>query len=109
MAGQACQPDNGAAYGEVTILTNAYSAEYGRGGGSVTNVISKGGSNEFHGSAWELNRNTYYSAIPADQGFGGGRGSNPSPPTCVPPNLGNPADNENVFRYAFGGRILNDK
>ncbi len=63
IAGQAFQPDNGAAYGEVTILTNSYSAEYGRGGGSVTNVISKGGSNEFHGSAWELNRNTYYSAM----------------------------------------------
>jgi hypothetical protein len=109
IAGQAFQPDNGAAYGEVTILTNSYSAEYGRGGGSVTNVISKGGSNEFHGSAWELNRNTYYSAIPADQGFGGGRCSNPNPPICVPPNVGNPVDNENVFGYAFGGRIIKNK
>ncbi len=52
IAGQAFQPDNGAAYGEVTILTNSYSAEFGRGGGSVTNVISKGGSNDFHGSCW---------------------------------------------------------
>jgi outer membrane receptor protein involved in Fe transport len=109
IAGQAFQPDNGAAYGEVTILTNAYSAEYGRGGGSVTNVISKGGSNDFHGSAWELNRNTYYSAIPADQGFGGGRCSDPHPPICLPPNVGNPVDNENVFGYAFGGRIIRNK
>jgi Carboxypeptidase regulatory-like domain/TonB dependent receptor len=95
IAGQAFQPDNSAAYGEVTILTNAYSAEYGRGGGSVTNVISKGGSNDFHGSAWELNRNTYYAAIPADQGFSG--------------VTKNPVDNENVFGYAVGGRIIKNK
>jgi outer membrane receptor protein involved in Fe transport len=105
IAGQAFQPDNGAAYGEVTILTNAYSAEYGRGGGSVTNVISKGGSNDFHGSAWELNRNTYYAAIPADQGFGGVC-SNPGP-NCS--SVGNPVDNENVFGYAIGGRIIKNK
>ncbi len=95
IAGQAFQPDNSAAYGEVTILTNSYSAEFGRGGGSVTNVISRGGSNTFHGSAWELNRNTYYSAIPADQGFNGVKK--------------NPVDNENVFGYAFGGPILKNK
>src|SRR6266436_6137243 len=95
IAGQAFQPDNSAAYGEVTILTNSYDAEYGRGGGSVTNVISRGGSNIFRGSAWELNRNTYYSAIPADQGFNGVKK--------------NPVDNENVFGYAFGGPILKNK
>src|SRR5258707_12165505 len=106
MAGQACQPDNGAAYGEVTILTNAYSAEYGRGVGSVTNVISKGGSNEFHGSAWELNRNTDYSGIPADQWVGGGGFSNPNPPILVPPNVRNPPANENKFVHAFGGRVI---
>jgi Carboxypeptidase regulatory-like domain/TonB dependent receptor len=111
IAGQAFQPDNGAAYGEVTILTNAYSAEYGRGGGSVTNVISKGGTNDFHGQAWELSRNTYFAAIPADQGFGGGRCSNPNPPTCTIANgnVGNPVDNENVFGYAIGGRIIKNK
>lgn len=105
IAGQAFQPDNGAAYGEVTILTNAYSAEYGRGGGSVTNVISKGGTNDFHGQAWELSRNTYFAAIPADQGFGGVC-SNPGP-TCS--SVGNPVDNENVFGYAIGGRIIRNK
>jgi hypothetical protein len=95
IAGQAFQPDNAAAYGEVTILTNSYAAEFGRGGGSVTNIISKGGSNSFHGQGWELNRNTYYAAIPADQGFNG--------------VTKNPVDNENVFGYAFGGPILKNK
>lgn len=95
IAGQAFQPDNQEAYGEVTVLTNSYSAEFGRGGGSVTNVISRSGSNTFHGSAWELNRNTYYAAIPADQGFAG--------------VTKNPVDNENTFGYAFGGRIIRNK
>jgi hypothetical protein len=105
IAGQAFQPDNAAAVGEVTILTNSYSAEFGRGGGSVTNVISKGGSNDFHGQAWELNRNTYYSAIPADQGFAGVC-TNPGP-NCI--SVGNPVDNENTFGYAIGGRIIKNK
>ena len=42
----------------MAILTNSYGAEYGRGGGSVTNVIYKGGTNRFHGSAWELATNS---------------------------------------------------
>lgn len=105
IAGQAFQPDNQEAYGEVTVLTNSYSSEFGRGGGSVTNVISKSGSNTYHGSAWELNRNTYYAAIPADQGFAG---------VCADPrpgcaSVGNPVDNENVFGYAFGGHIIRNK
>jgi len=105
IAGQAFQPDNQEAYGEVTVLTNSYSSEFGRGGGSVTNVISKSGSNTYHGSAWELNRNTYYAAIPADQGFAGVC-ANPRP-GCA--SVGNPVDNENVFGYAFGGRIIRNK
>jgi hypothetical protein len=105
IAGQAFQPDNQAAYGEITILTNSYAAEYGRGGGSVTNVISRGGTNTFHGSAWEQNRNTYYASIPADQGFSGVC-ANPGP-NCS--SVGNPIDNENVFGYAAGGPILKNK
>src|SRR5579859_426615 len=56
--GQAFQPTNAEAISEVAILTNSYGAEYGRGGGSVTNVIYKGGTNNFHGSAWELATNS---------------------------------------------------
>ena len=71
ISGQAFQTDNPQAVKEVTILTNAYSAEYGRGGGSVTNEISKTGTNTFHGEAWELNRNNSFAAIPAEQALAG--------------------------------------
>ena len=41
---------------EFKILTHSYNAEYGRNAGSVVNVVTKSGSNEWHGSAWEFNR-----------------------------------------------------
>src|SRR6185295_559128 len=34
----------------------SYDAEYGRNAGSVVNVVTKAGSNEWHGGAWEFNR-----------------------------------------------------
>ncbi len=42
---------------EVKVLTNSFSAEYGRNAGSVFNVITKSGTNEVHGSLWEFLRN----------------------------------------------------
>ena len=38
--------------GETEIITGGYNAEYGRAQGGVVNVITKSGSNDFHGGAW---------------------------------------------------------
>ncbi len=38
----------------VTALTNSSSAEYGRSGGAVVNLITKSGTNQYHGDVWEL-------------------------------------------------------
>ena len=46
------------AVGEFTVLTTNYSAEYGRTSGGVISAITKSGSNQFHGSAYEFLRNS---------------------------------------------------
>src|SRR5207244_2022684 len=43
---------------EFSVLTNAYSAEYGRSAGGVVNAISKSGSNAYHGTVFEFLRNS---------------------------------------------------
>jgi outer membrane receptor protein involved in Fe transport len=96
LTGQAYQPTNYGAIQEVTILTNAYSAEYGRGGGSVTNYIYKSGTNNFHGELWEINRNSALAAIPAQDVVAG-------------PVSKNPYDNENTFGFDAGGPLIKDK
>ena len=69
--GQALQPNNVNVVQEVVVLTNSYSAEFGRGGGSVTNVITKGGTNQLHASAWELYAGSGLNAVTAQDGLGG--------------------------------------
>ena len=48
---------------EVKVSTSAFSAQYGVGG-ILFNQISKGGSNNFHGSLYEYNQNDAYNAKP---------------------------------------------
>lgn len=41
---------------EFQVNSNAYSAKYGNAGGAVINVITKSGTNQFHGTAFEFYR-----------------------------------------------------
>jgi hypothetical protein len=43
---------------EFRVLTNNFDAEYGNYSGGIINVVTKSGSNSFHGSAFEFLRNT---------------------------------------------------
>jgi hypothetical protein len=42
---------------EFRVITNSFDAEYGRNSGAVVNVVTKSGSNNFHGSVFEFFRN----------------------------------------------------
>jgi Carboxypeptidase regulatory-like domain/TonB dependent receptor len=47
---------------EFKIQTNAFTAQYGWSSGNVINVVTKSGTNQFHGDAWMFYRNSAYDA-----------------------------------------------
>jgi hypothetical protein len=75
---------------EVSVLLNNFKAEYGRNAGSVFNVITKSGSNSFHGSAWDYLQNQYFNASDYISKV-------------------NPKDNINQFGFQVTGPIFKDK
>src|SRR5260370_1424058 len=50
--------------GEFKVLTSLYSAEYGRNSGSIINVTTKSGTNQYHGTTYEYLRNTDLNSRP---------------------------------------------
>jgi hypothetical protein len=47
---------------EFSVLTNNFTAEFGRASGGVVNLVTKSGTNTFHGSAYEYNRVSHLSS-----------------------------------------------
>ena len=92
---QGISPD---ALQEFRILTNTFSAEYGRNSGAIINVISKSGGNQFHGNLFEFFRNRVLNATPF---------FNNSTPTFV--GLRNPQFNVNEFGGTIGGPVIKNK
>ena len=82
---------------EFKVITNFFPAEYGMTMGSQLAVVSKGGTNEFHGSVFEFLRN---STLDARNFFD--RKLQESDPRL-------PAFRRNNFGGSFGGPIRRDK
>ena len=55
--------DNQDAVQEYQVITNNYSAQYGRNQGAVVNIVLKSGGNDFHGSLFEFHRNSALDAL----------------------------------------------
>src|SRR5262249_27892344 len=75
---------------EFQVVASGANAEFGRSAGSAINVITKSGTNNFHGSAFEYFRTESLTAATSD---------------------GKPLDNfqRNQFGGSFGGPIQKDK
>lgn len=82
---------------EITVLSNDYSAEDGRNTGAHVKVVTKGGTNQFHGSGFFLYETPGLNAFNKYSGFNPGVG--PTPPVRVDNNFRN-------FGGSVGGPIL---
>jgi hypothetical protein len=91
---QVAQPSPDA-IAEFKVITNNYSAEYGRVGGAVVNAAMRSGTNQIHGAAYEFLRNTDLNAF----GF-----IFVPPPVIVKPTL-----QRNQFGFSAGGPAIKNK
>lgn len=57
VAGPSFFVDNQDQVAEYQVITNNFSAQYGRNQGAIVNIVTKSGTNEFHGSLFEFHRN----------------------------------------------------
>jgi hypothetical protein len=94
IAGQAYIPILRDGFNEVAVLSSDYSAEFGRAGGAVVNVITRSGTNNFHGSVYDILNNSAFNALSA-----GDRADDTRKPVVV----------ENTFGFSLGGPVKKDK
>jgi len=99
------------AIAELQVITNDYSAQYGRNAGAVVNYITKTGTNKFHGSGFELYQGQFLSSLTNQEKSPVFQfctpGEDPSTTGCRVPQL--PRLVENRYGGTLGGPILKNK
>jgi hypothetical protein len=78
---------------EITVQTNSYAAEAGRTAGGVVNIVTRSGTNKFHGTAYEFFRNDTFDAKYMTQ----------------PAGARKPELRQNQYGASIGGPIFKDK
>ncbi|HTP67549.1 MAG TPA: carboxypeptidase regulatory-like domain-containing protein [Dongiaceae bacterium] len=81
-------------------LQSQFDAEYGRNSGSVVNIVTRSGSNQFHGSLYWYNRNSLSDARNYFNTKFQADGTTPNPQSRF---------NNNNFGGSLGGPVLKDK
>jgi hypothetical protein len=81
------------AVAEVNVATTALDADQGSAGGAAITVITKSGTNDLHGSAWEYHNNQHMK----------------SRPYFMPAQQDKPRDTMNIFGATLGGPIVKNK
>ncbi len=79
---------------EFRVITNNFTAEYGRASGGIVNVGTRSGTNEFHGTLYEFNRVSRLASNSFDNNANG---------------LSREHFTRNQFGYSVGGPILKNK
>ncbi|MCZ6484605.1 MAG: TonB-dependent receptor, partial [Acidobacteria bacterium] len=83
---------------EFRVIRNNFSAEFGTHSGSVINVVTKSGSNQFHGSVWEFHRNDALDAGEVFDPFNNATGEKDKAPLI-----------QNQFGFTLGGPMVQDR
>ena len=94
IGGQAFQPAIEDIFDSVNVITNSASAEYGRAGGGIVNLVTKAGTNTFHGTAFERYTGSGLNSVP-----GGLRGS----------SFQKTRFDQHSYGFTAGGPIIRDK
>src|SRR5262245_59196341 len=96
--------------GQYVLVTNNFGPEYGRNAGSVVNVITKQGSNAWHGVVFGQERSSFLDSLNNTQKNTNKPGSAPCPTLAICNGFtGPPRYNEEFSGGAIGGPILKNK
>jgi hypothetical protein len=79
---------------EFSIITNNFSAEYGRNQGAIINIVTKSGTNDLHGSVYGYHTNSFFASNSYDNNRD---------------EMDKPRSNDNTDGFTIGGPLKKDR